>query len=115
MGRLLPLIEQYAETLRTTRTDPLLGPATLSVGRIDGGSSVNVVPDHCRIEIDRRVIPGEDPQAAPDELTAFLQKQAGIEFPFECSPAWLSAPALAPDGSEELVGRLGRQTKIEIR
>ena len=43
-----------------SRRDPLLGPPTLSVGRIEGGTSVNTVPDRCRIEIDRRLIPGED-------------------------------------------------------
>src|SRR5439155_16017451 len=92
MGRLLVAIEQYAERLRASRTDPLLGPPTLSVGRIDGGTSVNTVPDRCRIEVDRRVIPGEDPLAAPGQLTAFLEQQAGIEFPFEVSPLWLHCP-----------------------
>src|SRR5262249_39007403 len=52
MAALLPLIERYAEELRSTRTDPLLGPATLSVGTIAGGMSVNTVPDRCVIEID---------------------------------------------------------------
>jgi acetylornithine deacetylase len=108
MGRLLVAIEQYAAWLRGSRTDPVLGPPTLSVGRIEGGSSVNTVPDHCRIEIDRRVIPGEDLLAAPDELTAFLQQELGIEFPFECAKPWLSSDALSPKGSAELVGLLGR-------
>jgi acetylornithine deacetylase len=107
MGRLLVGIEQFADRLRASQTDPLLGPPTLSVGRIEGGTSVNTVPDRCRIEIDRRLIPGEDPQAAPGELTAFLRQEAGIDWPFECSPTWISMPALAPDGKEELIARLG--------
>src|SRR5262245_26642828 len=61
MARLLTGIEKYAEKLRASRRDPLLGPPTLSVGRIEGGTSVNTVPDFCRIEVDRRLIPGEDP------------------------------------------------------
>src|SRR5262249_49743046 len=56
MGRLLQAIEKYAAHLRASRVDPLLGPATLSVGMISGGTSVNTVPDRCRIEVDRRVI-----------------------------------------------------------
>src|SRR6185369_6864954 len=83
MGRLLVGIEKFAEQLRASRSDPLLGPPTLSVGRIEGGSSVNTVPDKCRIEIDRRLIPGEDPKDAPGQLTAFLKQQAGIDFQFE--------------------------------
>ncbi|MBV9122313.1 MAG: M20/M25/M40 family metallo-hydrolase, partial [Planctomycetes bacterium] len=81
MGRLLTALEQYAERLRTSRTDPLLGPPTLSVGMIEGGSSVNTVPDRCRIEVDRRVIPGEDPLAAPRQLVEFLRREAGVNFP----------------------------------
>ena len=44
----LAVVEEYAERLRAARADPLLGPATLSVGRIEGGVSVNTVPDECR-------------------------------------------------------------------
>src|SRR5262249_49542098 len=99
---------KYADRLRASRSDPLLGPPTLSVGRIEGGSSVNTVPDFCRIEIDRRVIPGEDPHAALGQLTTFLKEEAGIDFPFECDAPWMSKTALSPQGSEDLVARLGR-------
>ena len=57
-------------TLRARRGAPtgrrmrLLGRPTLSVGVIQGGISVNTVPDRCTIEIDRRLLPGEPPQAA---------------------------------------------------
>jgi acetylornithine deacetylase len=106
MGRLLTAIEGYAALVRASRTDPLLGPPTLSVGRIEGGTSVNTVPDRCGIEIDRRLIPGEDPQAAPGQLSAFLKQEAGIDFPFEAHP-WFQVAALDPRGSEEIVARLG--------
>jgi acetylornithine deacetylase len=108
MATLLSLVEQYAEQLRTSRSDPLLGPPTLSVGRIEGGTSVNTVPDRCLIEIDRRVLPGEDPMATPRQLTAFLRERVDPALAFECSEPWLSAPALGPQGSEALVERLGR-------
>ncbi len=107
MGQLLTAIERYAARLQASRADPLLGAPTLSVGRIEGGTSVNTVPDSCRVEVDRRVIPGEDPLAAPADLAAFLHGEGGIDFPFECSPPWMSKEALAPVGSENLVRRLG--------
>ena len=106
MGKVLTQIERFADELRASRTDPLLGPPTISVGRIEGGSSVNTVPDRCRIEIDRRIIPGEKPEEAPRQLAEFLQK-AGIDMPLEMSPLWINAPALSPRGSEDLVKRLG--------
>lgn len=106
MGKLLTAIERFAAQLQTARADPLLGPPTLSVGRIDGGTSVNTVPDRCRIEIDRRIIPGEDPLAAPGELAAFLKKELP-DVPFENGDPWMHKTALSPEGSEELVKLLG--------
>lgn len=107
MARLLTAIERFAEQLRASRVDPLLGPATLSVGRIDGGVSANTVPDSCHIEIDRRLVGGEDPQGAPRDLDAFLRSADGIDFPFETEAAWLFCPALSSTGAEGLVARLG--------
>jgi acetylornithine deacetylase len=108
MAQVLGGVQVFADRLRASKADPLLGPPTLSVGRIEGGTSVNTVPDRCRIEVDRRVIPGEDPLAAPGELTVYLTQTAGVGVPFECSKPWLMAPALSPQGSQDLVARLGR-------
>jgi acetylornithine deacetylase len=107
MARVVHAVERYAESLRASRIDPDLGPATLSVGRIEGGASVNTVPDYCRIEIDRRLIPGEDPPAAPGEFAAYLREAVGPDVPFTCSEPILCAPALSAKGSDELVRRLG--------
>src|SRR5262249_18647919 len=107
MAAVLPHVERFAEELRATKTHPLLGPATLSVGRIEGGVSVNTVPDRCRIEIDRRLLPGEDADAAAAQLAVYLRQRAGDALPFSFGDPWLSAPALAPEGSEGLVARLG--------
>jgi acetylornithine deacetylase/succinyl-diaminopimelate desuccinylase family protein len=107
MGRLLTGIEKYAEHLRTTTVDALLGPATLSVGRIEGGTSVNTVPDRCRIEIDRRLVRGEVAEQAPVQLKEYLLKEAGIDFPFDCPAPWMGKSALSPEGTEKLIALLG--------
>jgi acetylornithine deacetylase/succinyl-diaminopimelate desuccinylase family protein len=107
MGKLLVGIEQYAAHLRGSTNDPLLGPATLSVGRIEGGVSVNTVPDRCRIEIDRRLIAGEVPDEASGHLLAYLKDKAGIDFPFELTSPWIRMPALSPRGSNEIQKLLG--------
>jgi acetylornithine deacetylase len=109
MGRLLTAIERYAEEVRASRTDPYVGPPTLSVGRIAGGTSVNTVPDHCQIEIDRRLIPGEDPQEAMKQFEVFMKKE--IDFPFDCSEPSVALRALhwqGPEGTSQLIERLGK-------
>lgn len=40
--------------------DPVLGPPTLSVGTIRGGTKCNIVPDSCVTEIDMRTVPAFD-------------------------------------------------------
>ncbi len=107
MAVLLPLIERYAEELRALRSDARLGPPTLSVGRIDGGTSVNTVPDQCRIEIDRRLLPGEKMDAAWQHLHDYLRRHVDPSLAFSFAAPWLAAPALSAAGSEELVARLG--------
>lgn len=107
MADLLPLVERYADELRARQTHPDLGPATLSVGRIEGGTSVNTVPDRCQVEIDRRVLPGEDPAALPGDLHAYLKRHAPPRVEFSTAPSWLSCPALASEGSGWLIDRLG--------
>jgi acetylornithine deacetylase len=107
MGKLLGAIERYAESLRRSKCDPLLGPPTLSIGRIEGGLSVNTVPDFCRIEVDRRLIPGEEPLEAPKDFYNYLLRQTDVDFPFSMSEPWLHCPALSPELSGELIGQLG--------
>ena len=52
---------------------PLVGSPTMNVGMIDGGTQVNVVPDLCSVTIDRRLIPGEDPDLVLDSFARFLR------------------------------------------
>jgi acetylornithine deacetylase/succinyl-diaminopimelate desuccinylase-like protein len=46
-------------SLPLEKEHPLLGKPTLSIGTIQGGTKINVVPDRCEIEVDRRMLPGE--------------------------------------------------------
>jgi len=74
MARIVDLFETtYAAALKQRR-HPLLGHATVSVGTIAGGSQPNIVPDHCRISIDRRTLPGETEAGVRREIKALLRR-----------------------------------------
>jgi acetylornithine deacetylase/succinyl-diaminopimelate desuccinylase-like protein len=61
MGKLVSALQDYSDHLtQAVKVHPLCGGATLSVGKISGGTSVNIVPDECVIEVDRRLTPGEN-------------------------------------------------------
>lgn len=118
MAKLLNGLEAYADQLRLSKKDPQLGMPTLSVGRIEGGISPNTVPDFCRVELDRRLLPGEVTADSVQELNQFLKTFAGIDFPFITHPLKLDCPPLA-DSKTPWVDRLvaassavsGRTTK----
>ena len=84
MGQLLPLFEQYqTQAVGSAPSHRLCGGATLNVGLIHGGMSVNTVPDRCTIAIDRRVPPGEDPAAARAHVLDFIAAKSCFDFPIE--------------------------------
>ncbi len=58
MARVVLALEQENQRL-SHGNHPLLGPASINVGKISGGVQVNFVPDACSIEIDRRLLPAE--------------------------------------------------------
>jgi acetylornithine deacetylase/succinyl-diaminopimelate desuccinylase family protein len=59
MARLIVALEEDAQAL-DRKPHALLGPPTFNIGIIHGGSQVNIVPESCTIEIDRRLVPGEE-------------------------------------------------------
>jgi acetylornithine deacetylase/succinyl-diaminopimelate desuccinylase-like protein len=79
MAKVLNALERYQkEIVGGLAEHPLCGKATLSVGTITGGISVNTVPDRATIEIDRRLVPGEDPMRARQHIIDFLAQETGL-------------------------------------
>jgi acetylornithine deacetylase len=98
MARVVELLEQYAASIGDkVARHPLCGAATLSVGLIYGGASVNVVPDGCTIEVDRRVIPGEKSEDAYADIVSFLN--SNLDFEITIDPPFLVGPTLSDDGN----------------
>jgi succinyl-diaminopimelate desuccinylase len=105
MAEVLLCLERYADELpRMVKPHPLCGSPTLSVGRITGGISVNTVPDECLIEIDRRVIPGEDPQTVIPHVTTYLRERLDVDF--EMLPPWLDGATLSDKNNGAWADRL---------
>jgi succinyl-diaminopimelate desuccinylase len=72
MARFLLRIEEVLPDIE----HPLVGRPSVNAALIEGGSAPNVVADHCVVEIDRRVIPGE--RAAETVLAPFDALAASI-------------------------------------
>jgi acetylornithine deacetylase/succinyl-diaminopimelate desuccinylase family protein len=57
-------------------TEPMLGRSTLEVTMIQGGERINVIPEKCKIFVDRRLILGETIEGSFEELSAVVRNIA---------------------------------------
>lgn len=119
MGRVLDAIDAYAGILSRSSPHSELGPPSLSVGRIEGGQSVNIVPDWCEIEVNRRMLPGEESTRCLDDLQRYLAERLhgldGIEF----GQPWVDMPPLSPCDSrwtepvrDAIMSAIGRRPDV---
>ena len=51
---------------------PLLGKPTFNIGTIQGGTKINIVPERCEIEVDRRMLPSEKKEGVLREIKESL-------------------------------------------
>ena len=74
MVEVLRFIRDEIEPGLTAMNHPLCGAPSIVAGTIRGGTQINIVPESCEIEIDRRVIPGEDARQVLDDFENRLRK-----------------------------------------
>jgi acetylornithine deacetylase/succinyl-diaminopimelate desuccinylase family protein len=80
-GELLGLVAEHHDKVVRHRSHPLVGAASLTVTRINGGHADNVLPGACDLLLDRRMVPGEDEAAVKreiDELLVIARERFGL-------------------------------------
>jgi len=92
MVRIISRLQQELLPVIDKRKSASGQQATLSIGRIRGGENINVVPDLCAIELDRRLLPSEDFDAAFQEIKSFLQQAGAAEVTLLTGTPGFSAP-----------------------
>ncbi|TMM00470.1 MAG: M20 family metallopeptidase [Actinobacteria bacterium] len=60
----------------TRESSELFDAPSINLGRIEGGDALNMVPDACRMAVDVRYLPGQD----PEEVMAQIRTIEGIEI-----------------------------------
>lgn len=87
------------------RTHWAFKPSSSSVNMISGGVKANVVPDQATLLIDRRIIPGEDPEACRTEIMEIaeraIQNVPGCSV--ELKTLYPGMPAYAAEVTDPLV------------
>jgi len=72
MGKVLTSLESLGEKLQGKK-HPLVGPASVHASVIKGGLELSTYPDRCLLQIERRLIPGEDQGDVEVEMEKLLK------------------------------------------
>jgi succinyl-diaminopimelate desuccinylase len=111
---LRPRLEERVTELGVTPPEPR---STLSFDTIAGGVATNIVPDRCRCTFNRRLLPGEDLDAARAELLAPLE-QLGLRFDYRetyaTEPTLVSAEEPVVQAACRAVRALGLEPRLLI-
>ena len=91
-------LEDFGQQMAKQKPHPLLGHSTLNVGKVGGGHAVNIVPDKCVLEVECRLLPGDDGQQTLRDCEQFLREpldgsvQLDFEEPYLLDPLLETAP-----------------------
>lgn len=105
MGEILHFLHGEVIPRLALEPHPALGPTTLNVGTISGGSKINIVPDFCRIEIDFRFLPVH----TLDFLRGLIEDGLRRIAPGATLTIERCSPPLDTDESLPWVARLGQE------
>ncbi|MFI6481767.1 M20/M25/M40 family metallo-hydrolase [Nonomuraea sp. NPDC050663] len=97
-GHFLVAVERWAERLAEGPAHERLGPGSVHASLIRGGEEASSYPASCRITVERRTVPGEDPRAELDAILSDVAEtvpgfacrvEPGLRrAPFEADPDW---------------------------
>jgi acetylornithine deacetylase len=92
MGRVLARLDGLERALRARAPHPLVGPPSLHVPLIHGGTELSTYAASCRLSIERRTVPGETEAQVLDEIAA-VARDADVTHP---APSVRSVLARSP-------------------
>jgi len=75
----LKIIPQLYDCLEE-KTNDILGKSTLNIGKISGGTAINVVPDLAILDLDYRIIPEQDHTSLIDNLKNLQKHNLSIDI-----------------------------------
>jgi acetylornithine deacetylase len=74
MGRFLAELEGLGTTLEAGRAHRLLGTGSVHASLIEGGQELSSYPERCRLQIERRTIPGETEATIREQIGTLLDR-----------------------------------------
>jgi acetylornithine deacetylase len=100
MGRFLAELDKLEQALRARPGHPLTGPPSLHAAMIQGGTEYSAYAASCRLQIERRTIPGESQAKVVAEILAIVDRLTAADPTFKATVKTLfvrDAFEVAPD------------------
>jgi acetylornithine deacetylase len=85
MGKVLAALEDLGERLRGSPAHRTLGTGSLHASLISGGQELSSYPAACRLDVERRTIPGESAESAEKEIRGVLDRIAAADPRFKAT------------------------------
>jgi acetylornithine deacetylase len=104
MGRFLARLDTLEKELRARKPHALVGPPSLHAAVLRGGTGTSTYADHCRLEIERRTVPGETEDQVLAEIRAITDALASEDATFRATVR----PMLTRDSFEVRYGAMRR-------
>jgi acetylornithine deacetylase len=105
MGRVLTRLEQLDHELQSREPHPMVGTGSLHASIIEGGHELSSYPDVCRLQLERRTVPGETVDTFAHEMSDLLgelcqadrELEASVKLMFSRPPYELPSSHDLPD------------------
>lgn len=112
--KLITALDAELGPILKERFNPYTGPSILNYGRIEGGTQPSTVADKCKIQIDRRYVPGETLDQVIGEIQAVIDQLAAEDPEFRAELTFMEENAMTTlahvpmmtDPSDEVVSTL---------
>jgi acetylornithine deacetylase len=109
MGRVLAALERLDAQLQDRPAHPLLGHGSLHASLISGGSELSTYPARCRLDLERRTLPGETAASVTAELHTLLHELSAHDPHFSAAAELtLFRPPLETGLEQPIVVALGQ-------
>ena len=115
MGKVLVALDAHDRSMRANPTHDLLGSGSLHASIISGGEEISMYPAHCKLQVERRTIPGETREGVESEIQAILEEIAAADPDFKAvAQATFARSPYHIDAAHPLVQQLKRIAEAKL-
>lgn len=90
MARIITALDEFDRHVLRGRVHPVTGPASMHCAIVSGGSGLSTYAEECKVQVERRTIPGETAEQVLEEIRTIAGKNADVTLTLARPP--LDAP-----------------------